>query len=86
MAGTTVGAVHASCGILSHRRPLASARVTGISVCRMLPTIFAMAQDQFFRDRFVQVYTKIICHIIIRFWFIIYLITEKINGISAMII
>ena len=27
MAGTTVGAVQASCGILSHRRPWGSARV-----------------------------------------------------------
>ena len=36
MAGTTVGAVQASCGILSHRRHLASARVTGKSLigCR----------------------------------------------------
>ena len=36
LAGTTVGAVQASCEILSHRRPLASARVTGKSVigCR----------------------------------------------------
>ena len=41
MAGPTAGAVQASCGILSHRRLLASARVTGKSVigCRQQTSI-----------------------------------------------